>query len=379
MADQEIYQKFIEWLGETWWRLTDSEMRLPMIASYLTPEEAAFLSGFPRNMLDAGKTLDELAEAKQMDPGELEPKLRQLCVKGMLNNKHEGDAVLYSLNDSFFIFLRAVFWPGEANETAKEAAPHVNKYFLDGWFDQWKDVHLSGLRSLPIGETIGNAKEILPFEDVSKVVDKFEYYSVSECPCKTRHNMDPEYQDSSKPTEVCLHFDGLGRYCVENGMGREITKEETLEILEKAADAGLVHGITNWTDKPDTICNCCPDYCMWFEAYHKLGHGKSVDPSNYLVKTAPGKCKACALCVKRCPMDAIQLKVHPEAKNKFRKAISVDPDACIGCGVCVHKCPTGSIFLEPREETTTPPKDAGEFIGIYMGDRLAAMEDRKEG
>jgi formate hydrogenlyase subunit 6/NADH:ubiquinone oxidoreductase subunit I len=71
--------------------------------------------------------------------------------------------------------------------------------------------------------------------------------------------------------------------------------------------------------------------------------------------------------------------VHPEAKNKFRKATSVDPDACIGCGVCVHKCPTGSIFLEPREETTTPPKDAGEFIGIYMGDRFAAMEDRKEG
>jgi NAD-dependent dihydropyrimidine dehydrogenase PreA subunit len=378
MTDREVYQEFIEWLGETWWRLTDSEARLPMIASYLTPEEAAFLCGFPRNMLDAGKTLEELAEAKQIDPDELEPKLRQLCVKGVLNNKHEGDTVRYALNDSFFIFLRAIYWPGEANQTAREAAPHVNKYFLDGWFDQWKDVHISGLRSLPIGETIGGSKEILPFEDVSKVVDNFEYYAVSECPCKTRHNMDPAYKDSSKPTEVCLHFDGLGRYIVENGMGREITKEETLEILKKAADAGLVHGITNWTDKPDTICSCCPDYCMWFEAYHKLGHGKSLDPSNYLVKTAPDKCKACALCVKRCPMDAIQLKVHPEAKNKFRKAISVDPDACIGCGVCVHKCPTQSIVLEPREETTTPPKDAGEFIGIYMGDRLAAMEAEKQ-
>ncbi len=378
MADQEIYQEFIDWLGETWWRLTDSEARLPMIASYVTPEEAAFLSGFPRNMLEAGKTLDELAEAKQMDRDELEPKLRQLCAKGMLNNKRDGDTVQYSLNDSFFIFLRAIYWPGEANEGAEGTAPHVNKYFLDGWFDQWADVHISGLRSLPIGETIGDAHEILPFEDVTKVVDKFEYYTVSHCPCKTRHNMDPEYQDSSKPTEVCLHFDGLGRYIVENGMGREITKEETLEILRKAADAGLVHGINNWTDKPDTICNCCPDYCMWFEAYHKLGHGKSLDPSNYVVKTAPDKCKACALCVKRCPMDAIQLKVHPQAKNKFRKAISVDPDACIGCGVCVHKCPTGSIVLERREETTEPPKDAGEFIGIYMGDRLAAMEERKE-
>ncbi len=274
--------------------------------------------------------------------------------------------------------MRAIFWPGEENETAESTAPHVNKYFLDGWFDQWADVHISGLRSLPIGETIEGAHEVLPFEDVSKVVDSFEYYSVSQCPCKTRHNMDPGYQDSSKPTEVCLHFDELGRYTVENGMGREITKEETLQILRKAADAGLVHGITNWTDKPDTICNCCPDYCMWFEAYHKLDHGKSVDPSNYQVKVTPNTCKACALCVKRCPMDAIQLRVHAEATNKFRKAVSIDADVCIGCGVCVHKCPTKSIVLEHREETTKPPKDPGEFIGIYMSDRFAATERRKQ-
>lgn len=378
MTEQEIYQAFIGWLGETWWRLTDSEARLPMVSSYVTPEEAAFLSGFPRRMLDAGKTLDELAEAKQMDRGELEPKLEALCAKGLLHDKRDEDGVRYSLNDSFFIFLRAIYWPGESSQSAREAAPHVNRYFLDGWFDQWKDVHLSGLRSLPIGETIEGGHEILPFEDVAKVVERFEYYTVSQCPCRTRHNLDPSYQDSSKPTEVCLHFDDLGRYIVENGMGREITKEETLEILEKAADAGLVHGLSNWTDHPDTICNCCPDYCMFFEAYHKLGHGKSLDPSNYVVKTAPDKCRACALCIKRCPMDAIQLKLHPEAKNKFRKAIWVDPDACIGCGVCVHKCPTGSLVLERREQITEPPKDAREFIGIYLKDRLAAVQDGQQ-
>jgi hypothetical protein len=36
-------------------------------------------------------------------------------------------------------------------------------------------------------------------------------------------------------------------------MGREITKEETLEILKKAADAGLVHGTANHQGKRDTI------------------------------------------------------------------------------------------------------------------------------
>ena len=31
MAEQEIYQKFIDWLGKTWWGLPDSEQLLPML------------------------------------------------------------------------------------------------------------------------------------------------------------------------------------------------------------------------------------------------------------------------------------------------------------------------------------------------------------
>ena len=51
--------------------------------------------------------------------------------------------------------------------------------------------------------------------------------------------------------ENCLHFNELGRYIVKNGLGREITKEETLEILKEAADAGLVHGLQNTEEAPD--------------------------------------------------------------------------------------------------------------------------------
>ena len=40
---------------------------------------------------------------------------------------------------------------------------------------------------------------------------------------------------------------------MENDLGREITKEETLEILKNAADAGLVHGISNMEENPDTL------------------------------------------------------------------------------------------------------------------------------
>ena len=65
-----------------------------------------------------------------------------------------------------------------------------------------------------------------------------------------------QYNPNTKainPSEVCLHFNELRRYCVENELGREITKEETLEILKKSAEAGLVHGIADYVVNPDTI------------------------------------------------------------------------------------------------------------------------------
>ncbi len=83
---------------------------------------------------------------------------------------------------------------------------------------------------------------------------------------------------------------------------------------------------------------------------------QSMSKSNYLAEAAPETCKACGLCIKRCPMDAIELKFNVQATNKFRKAVVVDADLCIGCGVCVHKCKPKSIALKRKEETTRPPK-----------------------
>ena len=72
--------------------------------------------------------------------------------------------------------------------------------------------------------------------------------------------------------------------------------------------------------------------------------------------------------MKRCPMDALQLKASTEAKNKYRKAAVVDPDLCIGCGVCVQKCPSDSLILERHEPTTRPPKTAREWAMSFAAD-----------
>ena len=374
MSEKEAYDSLVNWLDKSWWKFSESDVLMPIITSHFTPEEAALLTGIPFS----SKSLEELAQIKGMTPAELGPELDAAAKKGMVFKTVRRESVRYRLNDSFFSLLRANFWPGKTDETIKTTAPMLNRYISDGWFDQYKDVHTKGLRALPIYETIEDPRRILPFEDVVNVVDHMDYYCVTTCPCRHRHNLDPDMPDCKHPTEVCLHFDELAHYVVDNGMGREITKEETLEILKLSADSGLVHGVSNHIEKVDTICNCCTCCCIWLEAYHKFGHAKSMEPSNYKVGINEETCKGCALCVKRCPMDALQLKVSSQAQNKFGKAAVVDTDLCIGCGVCVHKCPSDSLFLVRNEEITEPPETPRKFMEYYLADVKKAQEKRAE-
>ena len=375
MSDEAVYKAFIEWLKLSW-HLPETEDLLPLVKERYSPEQAAFLTNMPLGLTK----LEDLAAMKELDPAELEPELDALAKQGVVYRRVEGDTLFYKLNDAFFTFLRSSFWHGHKDEKTRALAPLTYKYFLPGFFEIWAHVDHQGLRTLPIGETIADTKQILPYEDVVKVLDSLDYFAVSICPCKHRKNLDAGASDCEHPDEVCLHFGDLGRYTVENDLGREITREEAHEILLEAAKSGLVHGVSNWLEGVDTLCNCCKCCCMWLEGYHVLEHPQSLSPSNYRVLHDDEKCKACGLCVKRCPMAIQRLEESPGANNKFGKVSVSTRERCIGCGVCVYTCPVEALTLERCETTEDPPKDVGEFVKHHLTDLQAALARRaKEG
>jgi len=391
VSGKEIYQGLLDWLkkgGVT--GLPETDELLPMIKASYTLEEASLLTGMPFS----GKDLAELAEIKEMDPAVLGEQLDEMARKGLVFRVVKGDRIRYSLNEAFFVDFRSTWWGGATDDRAKAIAPLANQYYYHGGWDQWKETHIKYLRAVPVHRTIKDTREIRPYEDVVKVLDEHDYFSVSTCCCKHRKNLDPNFDDSKYPLEVCLHFGRLGRYIDENGMGRRITREEAGEILRKSAEAGLVHGVSNWAQAPDTICNCDPDSCMFFEAVHKLKHAKGMSASNYRVRNERDTCIGCGLCVKRCPMHALRLEDAPEArgrvtvvttdhkgkaalKNRKGKVSAIDHDQCIGCGVCVYKCPSNSLALVRRDVLEDPPRNARELVQRAMTEMAAAGKQRE--
>jgi len=49
MREAEIYEQFTDWLGKSWWELPASEALMPMITSYISVEDAAFLTKMPHS------------------------------------------------------------------------------------------------------------------------------------------------------------------------------------------------------------------------------------------------------------------------------------------------------------------------------------------
>jgi len=358
MSTDTQYKDLIEHLRNWILGLPESEHLMPMLKLRFKPEEANFLSKIPF----LGHSAEQLSVKVNIPVKKLIKILDKYAKSGIIFRSERGSEVRYSLCDSLFMFYRSIGWKGKNDKLNREISPYLNKYYIEAYANEFVGHETQGLRAIPINETIPDTRQVMPYEDILKVIDNFEYYSVSKCPCSHRHNLDSDFEVCKHELERCLHFDTLGKYCVENGLGREITKEETLEILKRAADAGLVHGISNTQGSMDTICNCCSCCCLYLESAVKMpgiiprGH----QPSNYIREADDEKCTGCGVCVRSCPMKALELE---------DKKVIFNPERCIGCGVCAHKCKQNASYMVHRDGEQDIPKDPREQGMRFLTER----------
>ncbi|MCP4131738.1 MAG: 4Fe-4S dicluster domain-containing protein [bacterium] len=359
MSNDTAYKKLIEHQRGWLFALPEWDKLMPMLKMRFTPEEAEFCSKLPH----LPYTTEELSGKLGMPIDEMTERLDALAKKGMIMRVEGRSATRYALMDTIFWFYRMPSWKGEKTEWDIEFSTLQNQYYIDVMANEFLGHNTQGLRAIPVNRTIQDPRQVLPYEDIMQVIDQVKYFTVSTCACRHRKKIDPESESCKHETLNCLHFDRLGQYIVQNGLGKEISKEETLEILASAADAGLVHGISNTQTGMDTICNCCSCCCLYLDSLAIMprpvprGHQRS----NYILTYNKEKCIECGLCEKRCPMNAIELKKGEEH--------IIHADKCLGCGVCVHKCPKQAIELKKREKEIDTPTNLAHMSKRMLEER----------
>jgi len=148
----------------------------------------------------------------------------------------------------------------------------------------------------------------------------------------------------------CLFLGQGTRKLVANGIAHEVSKEEALDHLQKAADMGLVamclwmemEAFAMGLDEDEhkqllEICLCCPCCCLGLQNFKDMGPDvmKRFQSVGWRAASRQG-CVGCGQCEAVCPVGAVT--VHADS-------ISVS-DACIGCGLCASACPHKAIGMD---------------------------------
>ena len=164
-----------------------------------------------------------------------------------------------------------------------------------------------GMHVIPVEKAISMENKLVPVEHLSRWIDMYDKWGISECSCRKQQAMRGEGSGEIRG-DYCIGMGDMAEYMDDRGIGHYITKEEVYEILERAERHGYVHQITNidGENKIVAICNCAPGVCNALRT-SQLFNTPNMSASAYRAHVEKEKCVACGKCVEVCPVGAAKL------------------------------------------------------------------------
>jgi len=339
--------------------ITDTVIEI--VKTLLNEEQAKFIVQFKKSSYNS----EEIKSITDLDDKALEKMLNDLMYAGAISGipSRSTGAMIYRVVPFLPGLLEFTLMRGEFGEKDKKLAQLHKKFFddlVEGTqknYDQLMKEYnkIPGIaRVIPVEEEIEPRQEIvLPLEELSKIIEKYDPIGVATCYCRHRKDLIDEPCKKTDDRKNCFSFGRTAEFLISQGFQERISKEEALEILKKCEDDGLVHKAFHTNLDPmreiDGLCNCCKCCCGTFEA-HYAGAFPLMDISTCLASVNADDCVGCGTCVENCNAEAIELEDTIAVMNE---------DRCVGCGICAHLCPESAITMnrtEMRKVFVPPPK-----------------------
>ena len=326
---------------------TKSGVEIRLLKHMFDPDEAKIAIHLSLIPIEPEKLWKRKLKNSGLSVDQLKEKLETMAKKGAIFRYRKDQDVYYSI-----AFLAVGMFEYQVKRLSKEFADDFKQYMNEAFVKEFTTTKIPQLRVIPIEQSVEH-KNIIGNYDALKelVMGERGKIAVAECICRKMHDLQGYH--CSHIRESCFTFGGAADYYIENGLGREVSKEDALQILKKAQEEGLVLQPGN-TQRPFAICTCCGCCCEVLSTLKKFENPVEFIYSNFYSEINPELCVSCGSCIERCQMDAISMG---------ETSAVVDLKRCIGCGVCVPACPQDAILLKKKEKEVEIPKNTAE---LYM-------------
>jgi Na+-translocating ferredoxin:NAD+ oxidoreductase subunit B len=323
------------------------------------PEEAAVLT----HMTFSSKPVDAIAAAAGVPVEEADRMLGDLADRVLVFSREKGGMRSYGLLSVMPGLFEYPFMRGKMTPELENLGKLWDEYQSDGRGAAFAGNPTPLIRVVPVEKSLDASHRVYPYEDVKNIIDGVDFIGLGQCACRVSlHRCD-------KPTETCLFFDAPAQFLVEKKYARQITREEALDVLRRAEEAGLIHMSTNSADRAGVICNCCRCCCVFLTGRTQLDLASTFAPSGFLAEVKAKECTGCGICADElCPVGAIEMK---------EEVAFVTTEKCIGCGLCVTACPIEAIALVRRSDAPEIPATNQEMLGKVLTEKGKLAEFKK--
>ena len=165
-----------------------------------------------------------------------------------------------------------------------------------------------GMHVIPVEKAIGAEQQSVSVEHLSHWLQKYDKFCTMVCACRKAQRIRGEGVGDIEG-QMCIGLGDIAEFLVETGKDAHyVSREEVMEILERAERKGYVHQITNLDgeDRIVGICNCSPGSCYGLRT-SQLFNTPNMSRSAYRAHVDVTKCVAYGKCVEVCPAGAARL------------------------------------------------------------------------